>query len=297
MERSGRNCRPVCRGFAGLISGSTRILGVIGHPVAHTASPAMHNAAIAALGLDYAYMAFHVEPECLHEAIAGMRALEIAGLNVTVPHKQEVMQCVDEVSKEAVVIGAVNTIANRDGRLVGYNTDAFGFIESLKRDGGMETLPAQVALLGAGGAARAILYALLERPEVERVLLLNRTVAKAEALAADLDQNDTVEVGSMADSGIADAGLVINSTSVGMHPNEGESPLVDASLLHADMLVADIVYKPQKTRLMEEAEAVGAKSINGLGMLAWQGARSFEIWTGIMPPVDRMIAAALERFK
>ncbi len=280
-----------------MISGTTQILGVIGHPVAHTSSPAMHNAAIAALGLDYAYMAFHVEPDCLPQAIAGMRALEIAGLNVTVPHKQAVMECVDEVSPEAVAIGAVNTIANRGGRLVGYNTDAFGFIESLKRDGGMDILPAKVALLGAGGAARAILYALLERSEVECVLLLNRTVEKAEALAADLDRHGRVEVGAMADGRVGDAGLVINSTSVGMHPHEGVSPLVDASVLKADMLVADIVYKPQKTQLMQQAEAVGAKSINGLGMLAWQGARSFEIWTGIVPPVETMVAAALERFK
>lgn len=280
-----------------MISGTTQILGVIGDPVSHTSSPAMHNAAIAALGLDYAYVALHVERANLPQAIAGMRALGIAGLNVTVPHKQEVMQCVDEVSPEAVAIGAVNTIANRDGKLVGYNTDAFGIIESLKRDGGMEVLPAQVVLLGAGGAARAILYALLQRPEVERVLLLNRTVAKAEALAADLDRHGAVEVGSMADIRVGDAGLLINSTSVGMHPHEGVSPLADACVLHADMLVADIVYKPQKTRLMEQAEAAGAKSINGLGMLAWQGARSFEIWTGMVPPVEKMIAAALERFK
>lgn len=280
-----------------MIAGSTKILGVIGDPVAHTSSPAMHNAALEALALDYVYVAFHVDPSHLSQAIAGMRALGVAGLNVTVPHKQEVMQYVDEVSPEAVAIGAVNTIANREGRLIGYNTDAFGIIESLKRDGGMETLPAQVALLGAGGAARAILYALLAQPEVERVCLFNRTVAKAEALAADLDQHGKVVVGPMSSADIKEAGLLINSTSVGMHPHEGESPLVDASVLHADMLVADIVYKPQKTRLMEQAEAVGAKSINGLGMLAWQGARSFEIWTGIVPPVEKMVAAALERFK
>jgi shikimate dehydrogenase len=280
-----------------LISGSTRLLGVIGDPVGHTSSPAMHNAAIAALGLDYVYAAFHVRPELLGRAMDGMRALNIAGLNVTVPHKQGVMEYMDEVSEEAVAIGAVNTVAYRDGRLVGHNTDAFGIVESLKRDGGMEHLPAKVVLLGAGGAARAILYALLQSARVEEILLLNRTVTKAESLARDLDSAGRVKVGPMDAPGVADAGLLINSTSVGMHPHDGVSPLADASVLHADMLVADIVYKPLKTRLMEQAESAGARTINGLGMLAWQGARSFEIWTGITPPVDVMMAAALERVK
>lgn len=278
-----------------MITGVTRILGVIGDPIGHTSSPAMHNAAIAALGLDYAYVAFHVRPDELGQAIEGMRALQIAGLNVTVPHKQGVMAYLDEVSAEAVAIGAVNTVVNRQGRLVGYNTDAFGILESLKRDGGVERLPAQVALLGAGGAARAILYALLQCEEVERVLLLNRTCSKAESLAEDLDRSGRVVVEGMNASSVAEVDLLINSTSVGMYPHAEVSPLADASVLHADMLVADIVYKPLKTRLMMQAEAVGARAFNGLGMLAWQGARSFELWTGSAPPVDAMIAAALER--
>ena len=278
-----------------MITGVTRILGVIGDPIGHTSSPAMHNAAIAALGLDYAYVAFHVRPDELGQAIEGMRALQIAGLNVTVPHKQGVMAHLDEVSAEAVAIGAVNTVVNCQGRLVGYNTDAFGILESLKRDGGVERLPAQVALLGAGGAARAILYALLQCEEVERILLLNRTCSKAESLAEDLDQSGRVVVEGMNASSVAEVDLLINSTSVGMYPQEEASPLADASVLHADMLVADIVYKPLKTRLMMQAEAVGARAFNGLGMLAWQGARSFELWTGSAPPVDAMMAAALER--
>ena len=278
-----------------MITGVTRILGVIGDPIGHTSSPAMHNAAIAALGLDYAYVAFHVRPDELGQAIEGMRALQIAGLNVTVPHKQGVMAHLDEVSAEAVAIGAVNTVVNCQGRLVGYNTDAFGILESLKRDGGVERLPAQVALLGAGGAARAILYALLQCEEVERILLLNRTCSKAESLAEDLDQSGRVVVEGMNASSVAEVDLLINSTSVGMYPQEEASPLADASVLHADMLVADIIYKPLKTRLMMQAEAVGARAFNGLGMLVWQGARSFELWTGSTPPVDAMMSAALER--
>ena len=278
-----------------MITGVTRILGVIGDPIGHTSSPAMHNAAIAALGLDYTYVAFHVRPDELGRAIEGMRALQIAGLNVTVPHKQCVMAHLDEVSAEAVAIGAVNTVVNRHGQLVGYNTDAFGILESLKRDGDVERLPAQVALFGAGGAARAILYALLQCEEVERILLLNRTRLNSESLAEDLDRSGRVVVKDMNTSSVAEVDLLINSTSVGMYPHEDASPLADASVLHADMLVADIVYKPLKTRLMIQAEAAGARAINGLGMLAWQGARSFELWTGSAPPVDAMMAAALER--
>ena len=226
-----------------------------------------------------------------------MRAFGMVGLNVTVPHKQAVMEHLDEISVEAQSIGAVNTIANRDGRLVGYNTDAFGIVQSLKVDGGLDPLPPKVALLGAGGAARAVLYALLARDEVEEVLLLNRTVEKAAALAADLDSEGKVRVGSLAETGpIGDAGLLINATALGMHPRDDVSPLADPSCLHEHMLVADIVYNPLETVLMRQAAAAGASAINGLGMLAWQGARSFEIWTGVEPPVEAMIAAALEHF-
>ncbi|NKB68731.1 MAG: shikimate dehydrogenase [Candidatus Latescibacteria bacterium] len=282
-----------------MISGTTKILGVIGHPVEHTSSPAMHNAAIQALGLDYVYTAFHVEPQGLPRAIDGMRGLNIAGLNVTVPHKGAVMEYLDEISPEAQAIGAVNTIANNNGRLTGYNTDGYGILESLRREGGLEKLPAHVALLGAGGAARAILYALLQRPEVESIALLNRTVERAQQLAGDLDtaaaktQAGPLDTGAQA---IGRAGLLINSTSVGMHPYQDHSPLPDPACLHRDMLVLDIVYNPLRTRLMEQAEAAGARALNGLGMLAFQGARAFAIWTGQEPPVEAMLKAALARF-
>lgn len=282
-----------------MISGTTQVLGVIGHPIEHTSSPAMHNAALEALGLDGVYVAFHVPPDGLERAIAGMRGLEIGGLNITVPHKVDVMAHLDEISAEAQAIGAVNTIANRDGRLSGYNTDAYGVMESLRQEGGMERLPATVALLGAGGAARAILYALLQRQEVEEIVLLNRTVKKAEALAADLDPNGTkVRVGSLdGQASLHQAGLLINSTSVGMHPNTEASPVeeIDACL-HDGMLVLDIVYKPLETTLMRQAKSRGARALNGLGMLVFQGARSFEIWTGEKPPTDVMRHAALQRF-
>ena len=283
-----------------MISGTTRILGVIGHPVEHTSSPAMHNAASEALGLDYVYVSFHVHPGGLRDAIAGMRAFEVKGLNVTVPHKQAVKEWLDEISEEARVIGAVNTIANRNGHLSGYNTDAFGVMESLREQGGLEDLPPRVVLLGAGGAARAILYGLRQRPEVEEILLLNRTVEKAERLAGDLDpEGRKINVSRLnreQSARIRDAGLLINATSVGMHPDQDASPLEESGCLHDGMLVLDIVYNPLRTRLMEQAEAAGARTLNGLGMLAYQGARSFEIWTGKRPPVETMMAAVLQRF-
>ena len=280
-----------------MISGRTRVLGVIGDPIAHTLSPAMHNAALQALELDGVYMPFHVRPDRLGEAIAGVRALDLLGLNVTVPHKQAVMEYLDEIAAEATAIGAVNTIAFTDGMLKGYNTDAFGILENLRSEGGLETLPEHVVLLGAGGAGRAILYALLQQTEVREILLLNRTAARAESLARDLDPAaDRVTVGSLDQDHaeqIRASELLINSTAAGMYPQAEASPLADGRGLHRDMLVVDIVYKPQRTVLMEQAGKEGARALNGLGMLAHQGAQSFAIWTGQTPPVDTMMEAAL----
>jgi shikimate dehydrogenase len=272
-----------------VISGRTGILGVIGHPVSHSGSPAMHNAALESTGLDYVYVAFTVPPEGAEGVGDAMRALNIRGLNVTVPHKQTVISCLDEVSQEAQAIGAVNTIDHRDGRLYGHNTDAYGLVASLREEGGLQRLPAKVALLGAGGAARAILYALLAAEEVEHVALLNRTIARAESLAMDLNAGSRVTVQPLAETtALADAGLVINSTSIGMEPDAEASPLGDGAGLHDGMVVVDIVYKPLETRLLQQARVAGARTVDGLGMLVHQGARAFELWTGVAPPVDVM---------
>lgn len=272
-----------------MISGRTGILGVIGHPVTHSASPAMHNAALAAAGLDFVYVAFTVPPEGVSAVGQAMRTLSITGLNVTVPHKQAVMEFLDEISPEARAIGAVNTIHNDNGRLTGHNTDGYGIRASLLDDGGLQQLPPKVVLLGAGGAARAILYALLAAPEVEHITLLNRTVERAETLAQDLGASPRVVVGAMGDTAaVADAGLLINSTSIGMEPAADQSPLADGACLHAGLVVVDIVYKPLQTKLLRQAAAAGARTVDGLGMLAHQGARAFEIWTGTAAPVAVM---------
>jgi len=283
-----------------LISGKTGVLGVIGHPVAHSASPAMHNAALAATGLDYAYVPLHVLPAHAAQVPAAMRALGIVGLNVTVPHKQAIMAGLDEISEEAEQIGAVNTVVNRDGRLSGYNTDAHGVIASLQQDGGLDRLPPRVVVLGAGGAARAILFALVQCPDVEHIDLLNRTVSKAQELALGLDPTARkIHVGGIdtAAARTAEAGLLINSTAVGMEPHAGVSPLADPTCLHDELIVLDIVYKPLETLLLSQARSAGARCLDGLGMLVHQGARSFEIWTGIKPPIDVMRRAVLEQAK
>lgn len=280
-----------------MITSRTGLLGVIGYPVEHSSSPAMHNAALARTGLDFAYLPFAVPPDRVAEVPVAMRTLGIRGLNVTVPHKVAVMEGLDEISEEARAIGAVNTIANRDGHLTGYNTDAEGVIASLRADGGLDVLPEAVALLGAGGAARAILYALLQGEEVKVITLLNRTLDKAEALAADLDPGSRrVRVGTPGTgAAIREAGLLINATSVGMHPGPEASPLPDPSVLHDRLTVLDIVYKPRRTRLLAQSEEAGAATVDGLGMLVHQGARAFEIWTGVAPPVEVMKQALLRQ--
>ena len=280
-----------------MINGSTKVIGVIGDPVEHTASPTMHNAAIRDLGIDYVYVAFRVRSDELSKAIEGMRALGMVGMNVTVPHKKSVMQYLDVISPEAQAIGAVNTIVNNNGKLIGHNTDAYGFDKSIDLERRLAKLPSAVVLLGAGGAARSILYALLQRPEVERIHIINRTVKKSEALANEMDKEGRVYLGSLSEGEWDSVELLINSTSVGLFPDMASSPLRDDSIIRPDMLVVDIIYKPLKTQLMMKAEEYGATTINGLGMLVWQGARAFELWTGIQPSVEIMTSAILRNLE
>ena len=269
---------------------------VIGDPIDHSLSPNIHSAAFRELNLDSSYIGYRIPKGELEGGVEGLKKIKITGFNVTIPHKIEMMKYVDKIDESCSLIGAANTIVNVDGNLKGYNTDAYGILENLRSEGGLDTLPSNVVLLGAGGAGRAILYAVLQRAEVRQVLLLNRTVAKAESLAADLDSGRTrVTVGSLAEDHaeqIRACGLLINSTSAGMFPQAQVSPLADGRGLHRDMLVVDIVYKPQRTVLMKQAGKEGARALNGLGMLAQQGARSFAIWTGQAPPADTMMEAA-----
>lgn len=284
------------------IRATSQVLGVIGHPVAHSFSPDMHNAAIAALGLDYCYVAYHVLPERVGEAMRGLVGLNIRGLNVTIPHKLAVMEHMDHISEEALAVGAVNTISHEDGELVGYNTDVYGVLTALREVAGVTAFPEHCVVLGAGGAARAATYALGNQETVKRVTLLNRTVARAESLAKDMEKitGKTIDVGGMdgADQkrAFADAGLVVNTTSLGMYPQVDASPLADIDAVHPDLILYDTVFNPLETELMRAFKSVGAPAFGGLDMLVYQGARSFEIWTGTMPPVEVMKQVVVKRF-
>ena len=274
------------------ISGKTKVCGVIGDPIEHTMSPVMHNAAFREQGLDFIYVAFRVKKEELSQAIDGMRALNIRGLNVTIPHKVAVIPLLDKLDPLAEKIGAVNTIVNDDGILTGYNTDATGFLQALL-ERGIEPPGKNVVVLGAGGASRAISFALAERgshliiinrlEEFDWAVELARHISqsfKKEVEALELDENNLAKVLEKAD-------ILVNATSVGMSPNADKSP-VSAGLLKPDLAVFDIVYNPIETKLLKEAKAAGAETVGGIDMLAWQGALAFEKWTGRKAPLDLM---------
>ncbi|MFQ5997230.1 MAG: shikimate dehydrogenase [Dehalococcoidales bacterium] len=279
-----------------LISGKTKVCGIIGDPIEHTMSPVMHNAAFRELGLDYVYLPFRVRQEELGKAIAGMRALNIRGLNVTIPHKVTIIPLLDKLDPLAEKIGAINTIVNEAGVLTGYNTDATGFLQALL-DRGVKPEGKNVVILGAGGASRAISFILTERGA--SLVILNRQLTRAEELVHRIAQVFQKEVKALALSEenlakvLAKADILINTTSVGMIPDINETP-VPAELLKPGLIVFDIVYNPIQTRLLKEAEVAGAKTIDGLEMLVWQGALAFEKWIGQQAPLEVMRQEAIE---
>lgn len=277
------------------ISGKTRVCGVIGDPIEHSLSPIMHNAAFQALDMDYVYLAFKVKPACVEEAVNGMRALNIRGLNVTMPHKKTVMESLDRIDLSAQIIDSVNTILNKENLLFGFNTDGAGAVKALKENG-VELKGHKVLLLGAGGAARAIAYALAK--EADELAVLNRTVKDAQTLAKLVEKtaNKRIVAGSLSlediDANLQDSDILINATSVGMKPHSEETP-VPIELLRKNLAVMDIVYNPLETKLARDAKALGAKVVSGVEMLIYQGATSFEIWTGKSAPVEVMRKAVL----
>jgi shikimate dehydrogenase len=278
------------------IAGHTKVLGVFGRPIGHSVSPAMHNAALNELGLDYVYVAFDVDPAWLERAVQAVRALGMAGVNVTIPHKEEVIRFLDEVSPEARLVGSVNTISNVNGRLRGDSTDGAGFLQAFEEIGA-EVREKRAVLLGAGGSARAVLYALLAKGA--SVTIVNRTMERGEKLAAEFDDvspGNARAVMLSPDSlkkAVQDADLLVNCTSVGMWPRVEESPCPE-EFLHSGLLVYDLVYNPLRTKLIRDAEKAGAATISGLKMLVFQGAVSFKIWTGYDPPIGIMENAALD---
>ena len=273
---------------------------IIGHPVAHTLSPVMHAAAFEALSLDCSYEAIDVEADELAATIEDLRAKPIAGFNVTLPHKETLLPLLDELDPEVHQIGAVNTVVERDGKLVGYNTDVAGFLRCAaparsRIEGG------HVALLGAGGAARAVLYGLLHHLKPAKVTIFNRTLDRSEQLAQEfssISSETRILTESLFDDNlqknIKQVSAIINTTSVGMRPYADASPLEDVHI-GKEQAVIDLVYAPLETKLLKSASKAGAMAIGGVEMLLHQGAASFALWTGKEMPLDQVRKKVLER--
>lgn len=269
-------------------TGTTRTAAVIGNPVRHSLSPPIHNAGFRALDLDWVYVAFDIAPGRAADAVAAMRVLHIGGLSVTMPHKADIAASLDRLTPQARILGAVNCVAWDQGELVGHNTDGGGFVDSLEHETGSSVRNRRCLVVGAGGAARAVVLALADAGAAD-VAVLNRTRRKAHA-AAEL-AGDVGRVGAVAD--ITDADIVVNATSVGMDGTGAAGRLpVPEDRLRDGQIVADLVYHPFVTPLMVSARAAGATVVGGVGMLVHQAARQFELWTGHPAPVQAMGDAA-----
>jgi shikimate dehydrogenase len=263
------------------ISGKTKIVGIFGYPIEHTLSPLMHNTAFNILELDIRYLAFKVLPKDLSHAVNAIRALNMLGVNITIPHKEKVIPLLDEIDEEASFIGAVNTVVNHEQRLIGYNTDGRGFMSSLSEED-ISVDGKDILIIGAGGGARAISYYLSER--ASRVSLFDIDISKAERLANDLNKIRSNVSSLKKIDDIEKPHIIINATPLGLNPDD---PLpLNPDFITSDMVICDLIYK--NTRFLKEAEKRGAKTIDGSGMLLWQGAIAFELWTGLKPPVDAM---------
>jgi shikimate dehydrogenase len=273
-------------------TGATRLAAVIGSPVRHSLSPRLHNAAFAALGLDWVYVALEVAPGDAAAALTGMRALGFGGLSVTTPHKEAVAEACDRLTDDAEVLGAVNCVVPVDGELVGHNTDGPGFMASVLA-GGTTVEGARCVVLGAGGAARAISLA-LARSGAAEVAVVNRTTARAEQAVAPLGAVGRVVDPTEVAGPLAAADIVVNATTVGMGTPGPDDLPVDPAPLHAGQLVVDIVYQPLETPLLSAARRQGAAVVNGVPMLVHQVAVAFELWTGVPAPVEAMSLSVAE---
>jgi shikimate dehydrogenase len=277
-----------------IISGQTRICGIIGNPIEHSISPAMQNAAFSKMKLDYVYLPFRVNSDGLAEAMQGVRGLNLGGLNITIPHKVAVIPLLDEIDPLVENLGAVNTVTNDEGYLKGYNTDAAGFLGTLTA-AGVKPAGKKAVILGAGGAARAAAFVLLDRGA--DIILINRHLKPGNDLAGKLNRLFRRDVQALElnaanlRAAMGEAEILVNTTPVGMWPQVGET-LVPKRMMKERLTVIDIIYNPIKTRLLYEAEAQGARTISGLEMLVRQGAAAFEHWTGQKAPVDVMRRAA-----
>jgi len=281
------------------IRGTTKLISLLGDPVKHSLSPLMHNTAFEAMNLDYVYLAFPIKEGLIKEGLDAMKTLDAAGFNLTMPHKQSVVDFLDEVTEEAALIGSVNTVKNIDGKLVGYNTDGKGFVKSLEEKR-VEYKDKKIVLIGAGGAARAVATQLAYDGAGE-IVVFNRTIGAASQIVDNINKNISTCKGKALKlneeeliNEVKDASILVNCTSVGMEPGINESVISSNKVFYGDLFVADIIYDPAKTKFLKMAEEAGCKYMNGLMMLIWQGAIAFNIWTGKDMPVD-LIKKTLEK--
>ena len=274
-------------------------LGVIGSPIGHSISPAFQQAALDHAGINAAYLAYDVAAEDVGEFVRGLRAPGVMGINITAPHKGAVIPFLDEIDDWATAAGAVNTIVNRQGRLTGHNTDGSGFLRALQDESGFSPKGRRALVLGAGGAARAVVLA-LSRDKVSSLTIANRTVSKAQGMAELAQENGVAAAAAIPlerdnlTQAAQEAELIVNCTSMGMTrgSDEGGTPLT-RDQIPPSALVNDLVYNPRVTPLLREAEAAGAQTLGGIHMLVYQGATAFEMWTGKPAPVAVMLEAAL----
>ena len=281
-----------------MITGRTRLTGLLGSPVAHSISPLMHNKAFQLLGLDYAYLCFEAKEADMEEAIKSLKFLNARGFNCTMPVKIRMCELADRLSPAAEIIGAVNTVVIEDGVLTGHNTDGIGYMAAL-REASVAVIGKKMVLLGGGGAATAIaVQAALDG--VSQLSLFNRrgrSWQRAQKLADTLNDRTGCRVSlfDIADSStlkkeLADSYLLTNATPVGMAPDTGVSPVPDVTMLHEELIVSDVIYNPRRTKLMEDAQSRGCRTCNGLYMLLYQGAEAFRLWTGCDMPVEEIKA-------
>ena len=272
------------------ITAQTKILCVIGYPIEHSMSPIMHNAALQDLELDYAYLAFNVPPNRLKEAVKGIKALNVKGISVTIPYKEIIIKFIDEIDSTAQKIGAINTIKNEDGVLIGKNTDAEGGRKAIL-DAGCEITGKNILILGAGGVAKAICYTLAK--DANKMVITNRTESRAKKLAMELKKKIKVNAEGTNNSEttlkreIKTTDILINATSVGMYPQINKLP-IKMEILHNQLFVVDLIYNPLETQLIKDAKVIGCRTLGGLDMLVNQGALAFEWWTNKKPNINLM---------
>jgi len=297
-----------------MINGTTKIIGVIGDPVEHSLSPAMFNAAFKSLKLNYIYVPFHVKKDDLNSAIAGAKAFDIKGLNITIPHKRKVLNEIDKFDVMANLIGAVNTIKFVDGKSYGYNTDCIGAVKAIEEFSDLKDK--NVVIVGAGGAARAIAFQ-IAISKINNLTIINRSIKNAKSLIFDIETllsefkansklEDIVLDSTYIDLNfkhggidslpmhLKNADILIDTTPVGMYPNEHVEPVATANDMHSDLIVNDIVYNPVETSLLREAKLANATTISGIKMLLYQGTENFKIWTGLEAPQDIMEKTLLD---